>query len=146
MPAVVCYCEHKVANPVSRTVIHALLTVILLVASPLRVLCADSCVPGAEVVQLSSDDGPACHEPHDTSPTSDPDPSDDGCRHGDESQARSLRVGHKPVDMAADARTVVHVTPELMHEAASWTPRLSAPAPGLHVALAPLCFLTPLRI
>lgn len=130
----------------SRTVIHALLAVILLTASPLRALCYDSCVANAGVVQPSDNDTPACHETHDTEPTSPSDPSDDGCRHRDESPALSLRTAHKPVDMSTDAQASVHVVPDRMHDTASMTSRRDTLDRLLHRAPAPPRFPLPLRI
>ena len=129
----------------SRIVNHALLAVILLAASPLRAICADSCVADADVVQPSGHEGPVCHEPDDTAPPTDPESSDDGCRHGDDSPARGLQAAPKPVDVSPGAQAVVHVARDGMYDVAPMTSRTGAA--GLrHVAPAPMCFLTPLRI
>ncbi len=128
-----------------RTIIHALLAVVLLAASPLRALCSDSCVSDTDAVQTTGHDEPACHESHESSPPSDSD-SDDGCRHGDESPARSLRPAHKPVDLSADSRALPHVAPAGVHDGIPMTPRVVASTLPFHAVPAPWRFPTPLRI
>ena len=84
----------RFSKSVNRTVIHLLLSVVLLAASPLRALCSDSCVSDTDAVQTTGHDEPACHESHESSPPSDSNTSDDGCRHGDRIPPRGVCVRH----------------------------------------------------
>ena len=134
------------SKSVNRTVIHLLLSVVLLAASPLRALCSYSCVSDTDAVQTTGHDEPACHESHESSPPSDSNTSDDGCRHGDESPARSLRTAHKPVDLSADSRALLHVAPAGVHDGTAMTPRVGVSTLPFHAVPAPRRFPTPLRI
>ena len=130
----------------NRTVIHLLLAIVLLAASPLRALCSESCVSDPDAVQTIGHDEPACHESHASSSPSDSDTSEDGCRHGDESPAQSLRAAHKPVDLSADSRALLHVAPAGVHDGIAMTPRVVASTLPFHAVPAPRRFPTPLRI
>ena len=90
-----------------RWLTHFWVVAVLIVLPGLRVLCSETCEPGAAVSRSDTHDtSPSCHDEtaagrsdHEHTPA----PDDEGCSHGDTSSTSSLQAHQKPVrDVGAD--------------------------------------------
>lgn len=132
--------------PLSRTAVDLLLAVTLLVAAPMRTICYDSCVSDADSVPVDDPAVAACHEGSDASVPSHGEPSDDGCRHGDEAPAEMLRAAPKLDDQSGGAPHVAHYATEAMNDVAPAVYGSVTPVVTLHAASPPLHAPPPLRL